>query len=89
MNEWSGFVAVDVVPSPKSQSLAVIGEVPSVEASVNCTESGGPPLSGVPEKAAAGTTGTIVALMYAAFVSVVEPTPLVAVSDTAYTPRAV
>jgi len=56
---WLGFCAVDVPPSPKSQSRAVIGDVPGVEVSVKFTVSGASPVVGVPVKSATGAIGTI------------------------------
>ena len=79
---WLGFAALDVVASPKSHSLPVIGEVPAVDSSVNWTESGASPLVGLPENAAVGGTGTMVAVMYPGFVVLSGPTELATVSDT-------
>ena len=78
---WLGLAALDVVASPKSQSLPVIGEVPGVDSSVNWTERGAPPLVGVPENCAVGGTGTMVAVMYPGFVVLSGPAELVAVRD--------
>jgi hypothetical protein len=57
---WVGFVAADVLASPKLQSLEVIGEVPAVDSSVKLTVRGASPLVGVPENAAVGGTGSTV-----------------------------
>jgi len=46
---WLGFCAVLVPPSPKVQLRDVMGELPAVDWSVNCTTSGACPLVGVPE----------------------------------------
>ena len=52
-----------VLPSPKNHNQSVIGDVPAVDKSVNCTVNGAFPLVGVPEKSAVGPIGLGVTLI--------------------------
>jgi len=68
-----------VDPSPKDHNQALIGELPGVDWSVNCTTSGAEPLRGYPLKSAAGSTKTVI---YPDFASVSLPEADCTVSDT-------
>src|SRR5882762_8418236 len=86
---WLGFCWVEAPPSPKLQDQEVMVALPFVDRSVKLTESGAPPLVGVPEKSAVGAAGVGATETKSVFVALPGPAELPAVRDTLYVPGAV
>ena len=91
MYTWEGFVAVEVLPSPKSQLYPLMSPLLSL---VKFTDSGASPEDGEREKAATGAGGGgggggSSTVMHEEHTAVSEPPGPVAVKVTLYTPALV